>query len=197
MTDEPTPPVLDRMAKARAAKAAKAKQPKTDDTMASLILDLQRQITELKSASVPMTIPDAPPPSQDNPPGTYVKVFEDKQGNTMYRKVHWTRPAVAAAYPAVTFTPNETMEILPHGVKYIVTADVEITVPSIVKDIYDVQRKQRLAEAQMYRFRPEESNEVAARAVQQFGTRQWSRVSRLGVGIDVNQQEPGEANKAG
>lgn len=203
MTDEeqtPQPAPTDRMAKARAVKKEQQQGKKAAMVDATaLILDLQRQISELreaaKAAVVPMTIPSAPEPSEENRPGSYVKVFEDKAGNAMYQKVHWNKSWIERSYDMVTFTPNESMKVLPHGVKYDLLGGVEVTVPTVVKKIYEDSIRGRENMTKAYRsWRPEETADVHARAVDNPGTRQWSRVARLGVGIVVGEEEGPKAS---
>lgn len=195
MTDEinPTegqaPRPTDRMAKAREVKAQRQKEAKEQMVPVSVVLDLQRRIAEMEASmksTAPMTIPPAPQPSEEHRPGSYVKVYEDKAGNAMYQKVHWNKSWIERTYDQVTFTPGESMAVLPHGVRYDLVGGVETTVPRIVKKLYDDSIRQRENMTKAYRsWRPEETADVHARAVDNPGTRQWSRVARLGVGIVV------------
>lgn len=57
------------------------------------------------------------------------------------RKVPWTRRDITGGYPAVTFTPEETIPITVHGQRWQLISDQVITVPSIIKEIYDEHRR--------------------------------------------------------
>lgn len=69
-------------------------------------------------------------------PGTVVD-----NGKPTAHKVPWKFSDMEKMYPSVTFTPEETIPITVHGLKYQLIADQPISVPSIVKDIYDDHRK--------------------------------------------------------
>lgn len=202
MTDEiqAETPKTDKMAAARAAKAAKkAAQPKEEMVPVSMVLDLQRRLAELESKSIPTTIPEAPPASAENRPGSYTKVWTDKTGNDLFRKVRWNKTWMEQTYPMVTFTPSESMIVLPHGVKYELQGAVEITVPSIVRTTFEDQLKQRANLHARYRgWRSGDRDNLEDRVNDNPGTRQWSRVARLpAIGIDVNSggwEAPKESN---
>lgn len=193
-TSERTEP-SDRMAKARAAKKQKA-TPSADDIAALLAAfnTQQDQIDSLKAALAQKREDDdkrtaltvVPEPSEELRPGTYVKVGTDNAGKDMMGKVRWTREWIAKTYAPVTFTPNRGMDIGPHGIQYTVTADVETTVPSIVKDIYDSVLKQE--REHNIRYRPlsgNESSDVDVRAQAEPGSKQWVRVTKVGHGLSM------------
>lgn len=69
------------------------------------------------------------------PPGTVVD-----SGKPSARKIPWTLKDMEK-YPKRVFTPEETVPVTVHGLKYQLIADQEITVPSIVYDIYMEHRK--------------------------------------------------------
>lgn len=199
MTDEtqiPEAPKTDRMAAARAAKAAKRESQKEQMVPVSVVLDLQRRLAEMEAAMKTqpvMTIPAAPEPSDQNRPGSYVKVYEDKQGNAMYSKVKWSRGWIDKTYPSVTFTPNESLVVLPHGVRYNLVGGQEVTVPSIVKKSYDDTIRTRDNVNRAYRpMNIIERSDVDQRALDNPGTKQWSRVQRLatyGIKVSDNEEE--------
>jgi len=56
------------------------------------------------------------------------------------RKVPWTYNDMSI-YPQVTFTPEETIKITVHGLMYQLISDHEVTVPSIIQEIYMEHRK--------------------------------------------------------
>lgn len=56
-------------------------------------------------------------------------------------KVPWVRKDVEAAFPAVTFQPEENIPITYNGVVYHLYADRTTTVPSIIQDIYNEHRR--------------------------------------------------------
>jgi hypothetical protein len=167
---------------------------KTEEATAAVLTQALARIAELEQRlqgqGNPMTIPPTPEPSPTLPPGTLVKVHEDKRsGDVIYSKVRWNRQVIAQTYPPVTFIPAEEMTVGPHGVMYHLVADQETTVPSIVKSTYDEIRRARVEESKRYAFKAGETNDVSERAIANPGTRQWSRMSRLGVGIVVNPDE--------
>lgn len=56
-------------------------------------------------------------------------------------KTAWTDADLVKAHGLTTFTPEETIPVTINGVGYQLIADYEITVPRIVKQIYDEHRK--------------------------------------------------------
>lgn len=178
----------DRMAKARAAKQAKAQQPDVSAVLAAMqaqIASLTSQLADQKADSNPNLIP-VPQATDKLRPGTYVVVGLDANGKDVYGKVRWTREWVDKTYVPLTFTPNRSMDIAPHGIPYRVNAETEITVPSIVKDIYDGVLKGERDHAARYRpLSAVEASEVDARAAAEPGTKQWSRVTRVGFGLNI------------
>jgi hypothetical protein len=52
-------------------------------------------------------------------------------------KTPWTKKDVEAIFPPVTFIPDENIPVTYNGVRYQLFADIETTVPSIIKQIYD------------------------------------------------------------
>lgn len=191
-TDEPTstgPKAQDKMAKARAAKAAKA-QP----DMSAMFELMQRQINDLTAALAEKreaddkkaTLAAIPEPSDELRPGTYVQQGVDSFGAPILGKVRWTREWIEKTYAPVTFTPNRSMIVAPHNVSYTLSADVETTVPGIVKDIYDAVIKQEREQVTKYRpLSANETSDVDARANNEPGTKQWSRVYRSGYGLSI------------
>ena len=63
-------------------------------------------------------------------------------------KVPWTQRDMDEVYGKVTFTPRSDTPVTVNGVRFYLKQDEEITVPSIVKDVYeDHLRMQRRGEA--------------------------------------------------
>ena len=56
-------------------------------------------------------------------------------------KTPWTRRDVDNVFPPVTFIPEETIPVTYNGVRYQLFSDVEMTVPSIIRDIYVEHRR--------------------------------------------------------
>ena len=205
-TSERTEP-SDRMAKARAAKKQKAAVSSPEDIAALLAAfhTQQAQINDLTAALAQKrddhdkktALDPIPAPSEDLRPGTYIKVGVDATGHDIMGKVRWTKEWIEKTYAPVTFTPNRNMTVGPHGISYILTAEIEATVPSIVKDTYDSVIKQEREQAARYRpLTAAEASEVDARASAEPGTKQWSRVSRVGFGLnipDVADSSPAES----
>lgn len=192
MSDSNEPTTTSPNAPKKRGRPAKVKP--EDGVLASLIEGMQRQITQLQTAlaeknaeaAAKVTVPPAPEASPERAPGSYVEVARDHAGAPVYRKVRWTKPAIAKAYPSVTFEPRVTIDVAPHGVTYHLIANQEVTVPSIVKDVY--QQSIREQEARTNAYRPvsiQEKSDLETRAKMEMGTRQWSRVERLGVGLLV------------
>jgi len=68
----------------------------------------------------------------------------EKFGHGLARqKKQYTPSDIAEQYPEVEFTPEETIPVTVHGVRYQLRQDVAIKVPSIVKDVYDESRRER------------------------------------------------------
>ena len=106
------------------------------------IADLRRQLDTLQAKLAPTTpSEDAPSPEvQAARPGEYVEDGKDPAtGRTSYRKRRWSRAEIERCYPAVTFLPMVSMPVKPHGITkngWELVAGQPITVPSIVKDLY-------------------------------------------------------------
>ena len=56
-------------------------------------------------------------------------------------KTAWTDADLVKAHGLATFTPEETIPVTINGVRYQLLADWEMTVPKIVKQIYDEHRR--------------------------------------------------------
>lgn len=156
---------------------------------------LKAQIEALKSAlhtaeKREATLTIIPLASEEVRPGTYVQVGVDATNGPIMGKVRWTRDWITKTYPAVTFTPARSMHVAPHGVGYDLGAEMEVTVPQIVKDIYDDVRRQESDHNIRYRtLSATEDSELAAKANEQPGTKQWSRLYRAGYGLAVRPPE--------
>ena len=75
-------------------------------------------------------------------------------GKSTARKVPWQRSEVEKTYPKVTFTPEENIHVTVHGHIWYLHADETVTVPSIIKDIYDEHRRQNRKNSASYRITP-------------------------------------------
>ncbi len=79
----------------------------------------------------------------------------------------------------------------PHGVLYRVEPGKETTVPSIVKDLYDVTiRTEREMQDRYKPWTPAETAELVAQAQEAPGTGFRSRLARVGAGLNVRGNEP-------
>lgn len=156
---------------------------------------LQAQIRALKAAlsetaERPVILATLPAASEELRPGSYFQVGVDASGTPLMGKIRWTREWIARTYPPVTFTPARSMRVAPHGISYDLGAEIEVTVPQIVKDIYDDVRKAEADHNIRYRtLSPGEDAELAVRANDQPGTKQWSRLYRAGYGLGVRLPE--------
>lgn len=117
---------------------------KVQTSEASAILDLQKQLADLKAQlqSAPVASEKEPTEGQgENIPGEY---FEDgvdpATGRKRMSKRRWSRSEIERRYPKVTFTPMVSMPVKPHGITkggWDLYAGKEVTVPAIVKDLYE------------------------------------------------------------
>lgn len=147
-------------------------------------------IAERTNKQLP-TLATVPEATEALRPGTYVQVGIDASGTPIMGKVRWTREWITKTYPQVTFTPTRSMRVAPHGIAYDLAAEYEITVPQIVKDLYDDVRRQEADHN--YRYRPlaaAEDADLAVKANELPGTKQWSRLYRAGYGLQVRMPEP-------
>lgn len=193
----PNPP--DRMAKARAAKAAKAKVVTTQDSRDELIAQMAQQIANLQSAVLEQgkqrferqeaTLAPIPAASAEVKPGSYRQIGLDANGAPIMGKVRWTRPIIEATYESVTFVPRRNMVVGPHGISFNLIGNEPNTVPGIVKDIYDAVIEQETQ--QFARTKPltaAERSDIDSRASEAPG-KHWSRVYRAGYGLTVRQEQ--------
>jgi len=197
----------DALAKAREAKKAKAAARSTTDDRDALIAQMAAQIANLQSAVLAQgaarvekqeaTLAPIPEASPELPPGTYHQVGVDAAGAPIMGKVRWTRSIIEQTYLPVTFTPMRSMVVAPHGISWSIAAGVEVTVPGIVKNIYDEVLKGEVDQrARLRPIDPQEAYAIAARAAEAPGTKQWSRLYRAGYGLEVRGPEPeGEPGK--
>ena len=115
---------------------------------------LQKQVEDLTAQVAILTrllVAQPQPPEADEKRGTFAietgqrpgEIYEDGKdpttGRPIYRKRRWSRADILKQYEPVTFVPMLTIPVRPHGVikGWELIAGVTITVPSIVKDIYD------------------------------------------------------------
>lgn len=137
--DEPT---------VKSPNAPKRGRPKKQSTPAeSAILALQQQVAALtaqlnKAPVVSEEFTAGPEVQVGQTPGEYVEDGKDAAtGRPVFRKRRWSRAEIERRYEAVTFTPMITMPVKPHGITkggWELTAGQTVTVPSIVKDLYQI-----------------------------------------------------------
>lgn len=154
----------------------------------SEVEQLRAEIAWLKSvAQQQATLTVIPVASEELRPGSYVQVGIDATNAPILGKVRWNRSWIERTYPMVTFTPARSMRVAPHGVAYDLGGDIEVTVPQIVKDIYDEVRRGEAEHNIRYRtLSATEDSELAAKANEMPGTKQWSRLYRAGYGLQVS-----------
>lgn len=159
------------------------------DALKALVASLEKALKSERVEREP-TLAPVPQASEEIRPGTYVRVGTDATNAPIMGKVRWTREWIARTYPAVTFTPARSMVVAPHGISYNLGAEIEVTVPQIVKDIYDDVRKQEQDHNIRYRtLAASEDAELAVRANEMPGTKQWSRLYKAGYGLGVRVPE--------
>ena len=120
---------------------------KKQTSEASAILALQQQLADLRAeiAATPIVsdqyVTPGPEAKVGQRPGEYVEEGKDPgTGRPILKKLRWSRPMIESRYPSVTFTPMKDMDVRPHGItrgEWKLAAGQEITVPSIVKDLYE------------------------------------------------------------
>lgn len=133
----------DKMAKARAAKAAKKTLEQQLAAMQAHIDQLQAQLDKAPVVSEEYVVP-GPEAKPGEQPGEYVEDGKDPAtGRIIYRKRRWSRAEIERRYPQVTFTPMLTNTYKPHGITrgWDLQFGKPATVPSIVKDLHDDQLK--------------------------------------------------------
>lgn len=183
----------------------KGGRPRKAPDLNQVVKDLQEQIAAMQKAALAnmaanadqfervqqATLAPIPPASENLPAGTYIQRGVDSSGAPIMGKVRWTKEIIERTYPPKTFTPNRGMTVGPHGVLYRMDAGVETTVPSIVKDLYDTALKIEQQESDKYKpWTAAERAELDARAFEQPGVGQRSRLARVGAGLNVHAAEP-------
>lgn len=194
---EGTPPEpSDRMAKARAAKKSKkAAAPRVDDNaLAALILNLSQKVNDLeaklaqKDAERDIDL-SAIPAAKEIPPGGYFNVGTVDRPD-IYKK-RWTKADLEKNYPSVTFRPIATVTVSPHGFAYPLTQNVDVTVPSIVRDLHDEYIASQQLEGRRYRSLSFAENvALAEQAMDAPGQQVWSRLFRRPGSLVMNPAEP-------
>lgn len=153
------------------------------------LLREQLSAAKLQSQS---TLAPIPPATEELPPGSLIVIGRDASGSEIKAKTRWTREWMAKTYPEVRFTPKRTLPVTPNGVRYQLVADEEFVGPQIVKDIYDEMLRTEASERMRYRPEtPMEKYELAVKASEQPG-KHFSRVSRLGYGLQTRITDPGD-----
>lgn len=149
-------------------------------------LEIERLRMELAIAKGAPTV-TAP---QGPKPGEYIVVGKDRLGTEEIRKRPWTRGEIDATYPKVTFTPRFSVPVTVNGHTWNLVANVDATVPSVVKDRYDYSMS--LQHQDMAARYPEPSmdqiSRINARA-RATGQKQWSPLHFLGVGEVIPEVE--------
>lgn len=199
---EPSPKV-DKMAKARAAKAAKQKN--MVSVPLSLLETMQKQIAQLQqqaalrdaAAALPdVDVPRTTEGGEERQPGTIVNISSDPTRPEL-RKVRWTRPDLAKRYTMVELTPEMNLWVAPHGVGYQLLRRRKVLVPSIVRDLYEAELarlENPFRVAGLGDVAPLTLNESYALAVDAMSTGQpaLSRLHFVGVGLKLSGQLPTE-----
>lgn len=145
-SNDPTasgPKGQDRMAKVRAAKAAKKQETDRISALEAHIAKLQEQLDKAPVISEEYVRP-GPVAKPGQQPGEYIEDGRDPStGRVVYRKRRWSRAQIEQRYPPTTFTPMLTNTYKPHGVTkgWTIEYGKQITVPCIVKDMHDDQLK--------------------------------------------------------
>lgn len=171
-------------------KPGRPRNPRPEDALLAKIAELEAMLRTERSSERQTILATIPVASEENHPGTYVQVGVDASGTPLMGKVRWNREWIARTYPKVTFTPAQNLRVAPHGVSYDLAAEREITVPQIVKDLYDQVRKEQADHNIRYRtLTASEDSELAIAANEQPGTKQWSRLYRAGYGLQVRVPE--------
>ncbi len=198
MTDSHDDAVVPETKKNKGGRPRKTKAP----DMEQVVRDLQEQIAIMQRAALANQAANAdrfdrvqqkatldliPEASPQRPPGSYIQIGLDASGAPIIGKVRWTKSIIEETYPEVTFVPIREFTCYPHGVAYRVEASKQVTVPSIVKDLYDTAL--RVEKEMEDKYRPLsaiERAELDARASEQPGVGQRSRVYRIGAGLNVH-----------
>jgi hypothetical protein len=167
------------------------KNPVTElDLMKKELAALRAERAELIAAKREPTLAPIPAASDERRPGSYFQVGVDASDAPIMGKIRWTKEWIARTYPAATWTPDRSITISPHGVRYDLGAGIEVTLPQIVKDIYDDVRRAERDHTIRYRtLSAVEDAELAAKANEMPGTKQWSRLYRAGYGLQVRPPE--------
>lgn len=188
----------------------KGGRPKKGPDLGQVVKDLQDQIAIMQRAALAnqannadrfeqfqqqATLAPVPAASAETPPGTYVQVGVDASGAALMRKVRWTKPMIESTYPPVTFVPMRDFTCGPHGIIYRIEPGKMVTVPQIVKDLYDEDTKVssvRMVDGQDANkaWTPAERAELDARAADTPGVGHKSRLARVGGGLNVHAADP-------
>ncbi len=194
MTTETTSETVE--IKRKRGRPAGSKNKSGGDSRDAEIANLREQLAAMAQGQG-ATLAAIPPSSAQLPPGSYVKIGKDGNGADILGKVRWTFRDLDERYPKVQWTPTRTMSINPFGLHFQVEANVPIETPAIVKDIFDETLASEKRE--WVRTRPETPDEkyaIAVRASEQPG-RHWTRLTRMGYGLSVRVNDPGEEGGLG
>lgn len=80
-------------------------------------------------------------PADGDVPGSYKRTGTYPNGEPILTKVAWTRATIEKYFGLVTFIPPTSRSVLFDGVRYDLRGEVENTVPTCIKDIYENARK--------------------------------------------------------
>lgn len=196
MTDSHDDAVIETPKKNKGGRPRKVKPVESSDVMATMAA-MANQIANLQSALLQQgaqmnerqqaTLTPIPQPSEALPSGSYIKQGVDSSGAPIMGKVRWTKQAIDATYPQVTFTPMRDFTCGPHGIIYRVEPGRETTVPQIVKDLYD--ESLRIEREMTEKYKPwtaAERSDIDSRAAEQPGVGIKSRLARVGAGLNVH-----------
>lgn len=179
-SNEPTstgPNAQDRMAKARAAKAAKQGD-------AERIAQLEQQLREAEAKLVfqrEAALVAGPTAKSGQRPGTYVL---DKDGRPV-NKLRWSREIIEQTYEKVTFVPMLTISVRPHGItrgEWQLEAGKQTVVPTIVKDIHDNSLRAIQMQTEAYKGWSGDQERTAFEATRKSKAPHFSPVQHIDYG---------------
>ena len=157
---------------------------KPDDS--ALIKLLIKRIDDLEASKQGPTLTAIPAASEELRPGSYFQQGVDSGGAPVMGKVNWTREWLSRVYGETTWVPKRTLRVGPMGIIFDLVADVEVTTPGICKQIHDDQiRDEKIEAAKFKPWSAAEDADLSARAMESPGTQQWSRLGKVGQGMNL------------
>ena len=165
------------------------------EQLAARIDSLQGDLEKAKATAIDPATVTLPPEVEQVKPGTILSAGKDQRGDPIYFKKTWTRGDMERMYEKRTFTPQWTVPVTVQRVTYQLVAGQEITVPSIIKDVYESRmRIQHMDYAAAYPAPdPNQVYQINEAARRQPGTRVFSPLHFLNTGINVHTETPEEA----